>query len=225
MTRQTGKLRSWNEERGFGFIAPTGGGRELFVHVSALPRDGSRPTPGETLSFEVGQNDKGQPQALKVQREALAGAPLPPAAPRRMATDPRRGPRPASQAAAWGTASLFALPAFLLLYLVLGLLWRLPAAGLLVYAAFSLMTFVAYGLDKAAAARVARRTPESSLHLLALLGGWPGALLAQQLLRHKSVKTAFRRTFWQTVCFNVVGLTLLASPLGAPVRASLNGLI
>jgi cold shock CspA family protein len=93
MTRQTGKLRSWNEERGFGFIAPTGGGRELFVHVSALPRDGSRPTPGETLSFEVGQNDKGQPQALKVQREALAGAPLPPARARPAAVASRAAPK------------------------------------------------------------------------------------------------------------------------------------
>lgn len=92
MTRHTGKLRSWNEERGFGFIAPTGGGRELFVHVSALPRDGSRPTPGETLSFEIGQNDKGQPQALKVQREALAGAPLPPARPRPAAVAARGAP-------------------------------------------------------------------------------------------------------------------------------------
>ena len=46
--RATGILRSWNDERGFGFIAPTQGGAELFVHISALPRDGSRPVVGET---------------------------------------------------------------------------------------------------------------------------------------------------------------------------------
>ncbi len=70
MTR-TGTLRTWNEDRGFGFIAPADGGRELFVHVSAFPRDGSRPTVGETLSFEVGPGKDGKPQAVRVRRKAL----------------------------------------------------------------------------------------------------------------------------------------------------------
>jgi uncharacterized membrane protein YsdA (DUF1294 family) len=43
------------------------------------------------------------------------------------------------------------------------------------------------------------KTPESNLHLLALAGGWPGALFAQQFLRHKSAKAEFRGTFWVTV--------------------------
>lgn len=68
---RTGTLRSWNEDRGFGFIAPGDGGRELFVHVSAFPRDGSRPTVGEKLSFEVGPGKDGKPQALSVRRQAL----------------------------------------------------------------------------------------------------------------------------------------------------------
>jgi cold shock CspA family protein len=69
--RFTGTLRSWNEDRGFGFIAPTQGGREIFVHVSAFPRIGSRPTVGEKLTFEFGKNSAGKPQAIHVQREAL----------------------------------------------------------------------------------------------------------------------------------------------------------
>ena len=68
---QTGILRTWNEERGFGFIAPTGGGRELFVHVSAFPRDGSRPTVGESLSYEPGRGADGRPQAVRVIRQAI----------------------------------------------------------------------------------------------------------------------------------------------------------
>jgi cold shock CspA family protein len=66
--RSSGILRSWNEERGFGFIAPAHGGAELFVHVSAFPRDGSRPVVGETLSFELGRGPDGRPQAVKVVR-------------------------------------------------------------------------------------------------------------------------------------------------------------
>lgn len=67
----TGKLISWNDERGFGFIAPRSGGRELFVHISALPRDGSRPTVGETLTYELGRGKDGKPQAVNVYRQAL----------------------------------------------------------------------------------------------------------------------------------------------------------
>ena len=67
----TGTLRSWNEERGFGFIAPTHGGAELFVHVSALPRDGTRPAIGEKLSYELDRGRDGKPQAVKIVRLAV----------------------------------------------------------------------------------------------------------------------------------------------------------
>ncbi len=67
----TGTLRSWNEDRGFGFIAPTHGGAEIFVHVSALSRDGTIPTVGEKLSYELGRDRAGKPQAVKVVRLAI----------------------------------------------------------------------------------------------------------------------------------------------------------
>jgi cold shock CspA family protein len=69
--RLPGTLRSWNDDRGFGFIAPTHGGAELFVHVSEFPRDGSRPTVGEKLSYELGRGRDGKPQAVKVVRLAV----------------------------------------------------------------------------------------------------------------------------------------------------------
>jgi uncharacterized membrane protein YsdA (DUF1294 family) len=82
------------------------------------------------------------------------------------------------------------------------------------------VTFIAYAIDKTAAARGSRRTPESTLHMLSFFGGWPGAILAQQLLRHKSSKREFRQVFWGTVTLNVIGLVGLASPL---VRKVLDG--
>lgn len=69
--RLTGTLRTWNDDRGFGFIAPTHGGAELFVHISSLPKDGTRPTVGEKLTYELGSGKNGQPQAMNVQREAV----------------------------------------------------------------------------------------------------------------------------------------------------------
>jgi len=76
--RLTGTLKSWNDDRGFGFIAPTHGGAELFMHISALPRDGSRPTVGERLTYEIGRNQSGKPHAINVLREALNSTKEPP---------------------------------------------------------------------------------------------------------------------------------------------------
>jgi cold shock CspA family protein len=69
--RLSGALRSWNDDRGFGFIAPANGGTEVFVHISALPGDGTRPTVGEMLTYELGLGKNGKPQALNVIREAF----------------------------------------------------------------------------------------------------------------------------------------------------------
>ena len=82
---------------------------------------------------------------------------------------------------------------------------------LLAYALLSGLTFLLYAIDKAAARRQRRRVRESTLHLLALLGGWPGAWLAQRALRHKSSKRSFRWRFWLTVLANC---SLLAAWLG-----------
>lgn len=83
-------------------------------------------------------------------------------------------------------------------------LLRNPLIGLAaLYLGLSLATFIVYAVDKAAAKRSKRRVPEKSLHLLALAGGWPGALMAQHFLRHKSSKQPFRLFFWLTVILNV----------------------
>ena len=80
--------------------------------------------------------------------------------------------------------------------------------------------FGMYAVDKSAAKSDRRRVSEGSLHMVALLGGWPGALIAQQFLRHKSTKTSFRQTFWGTVVINVVGFVFLCSPLAGKVLNS-----
>ena len=85
------------------------------------------------------------------------------------------------------------------LILVLGLI-----CGLM-----SVWTCGVYALDKNAARRGKPRVPEHTLHLLALLGGWPGALMAQQRLRHKTRKTGFLRVFWLMMLLNLVGLLLV----------------
>lgn len=85
------------------------------------------------------------------------------------------------------------------------------------YVVMSAVTYALYGLDKSAARRGSRRTPESTLHLLALAGGWPGALLAQRRFRHKTRKQPFRAIFWATVVANLLVLSLIIVLLVYPV--------
>jgi uncharacterized membrane protein YsdA (DUF1294 family) len=78
----------------------------------------------------------------------------------------------------------------------------LIAAVCSIYLLASVVSFLTYALDKSAARAGRWRTRESTLHLLALFGGWPGALLAQRVLRHKSSKRSFQVVFWMTALCN-----------------------
>ncbi|RJG04747.1 DUF1294 domain-containing protein [Noviherbaspirillum cavernae] len=73
---------------------------------------------------------------------------------------------------------------------------------IMLYLAASAAAFIAYALDKSAARNGRRRIRENTLHLFAILGGWPGALIAQRLLRHKSRKPSFQTAFRATVMLN-----------------------
>jgi uncharacterized membrane protein YsdA (DUF1294 family) len=79
------------------------------------------------------------------------------------------------------------------------------------YTLLSVLTFIAYWWDKRQALARRWRTQESTLQLLALLGGWPGALLAQAYLRHKSQKRSFLVGFWFAVVINLIALSWAAS--------------
>lgn len=112
-----------------------------------------------------------------------------------------------------GTASYLALPFFMLLYFTATLLWHTPIWVMGIYVVTSLLAFAVYGWDKAAAQAGRWRMPEARLLLLGLCCGWPGAIVAQQVLRHKSSKASFRALFWVTVVLNVAGFLALCSPL------------
>lgn len=73
--RVHGTLAKWNEDRGFGFITPGQGGHDLFVHISAFPRDGGRPQIGELISFEIETAPDGKKRAVRVMRPASQSRP------------------------------------------------------------------------------------------------------------------------------------------------------
>ena len=198
-TRFDGVVKSWNDERAFGFIEPAQGGQEIFVHITAFPRGDQPPQRNQRVSFEIELNRDGRKRVRNARLVRPAQAPR------------SRPPRAGAQ---WGGASLFVVPAFLVLYLVVALIWRVPNMVALVYLGLSAVCYVAYAADKLAAKYGGWRTKESTLLLIGLAGGWPGALLAQQFLRHKSVKASFRTAFWITVILNVMAFVALSSPQG-----------
>ena len=193
--RQKGKIRSWNDEKGFGFVVPSEGGKDVFLHISAFSNRDRRPQNGQIVTYALSSDERGRPRAKSA---TLPGDRL--AVPRK-----KRG-MAGAKLISGGFLTLVALSA------VTG---NLPPLILLGYLFISLITFFAYAFDKVAAKDGAWRTQESTLHLLSLIGGWPGALIAQQKLRHKSKKQSFRSAFWITVLVNVGVLGWMFTPTGS----------
>ncbi len=98
--RIEGTLKTWNDDRGFGFIEPLQGGQGIFVHIKAFAPGSGRPQPNQLVSFEVEIGPQGRKRAKNV-------APL-------RASRTRTGMRRDSPVR-WGTATLFAIPAFAVL--------------------------------------------------------------------------------------------------------------
>lgn len=208
---QRGVLKSWNDAKGFGFIQPDKGGEPVFVHISAMRGD-RRPAPGETVLFIAERDGQGRLRARHMRFEALSlDRPAIRRKPRPAAVQPER---PVRQPRCGGdsSAAIRNLPLKAILYLGLcalplgGALQMLqgakfvwPLAG---YGLISLISFFQYWGDKSRAAQGGWRTPENTLHAVELLGGWPGALLAQQVFRHKTRKVSYQAVFWGIVALH-----------------------
>ena len=195
--RQQGVLTDWNDDRGFGFIAPAAGSSRVFVHVSAFPR-GRRPVTGCEVTYAELRDERNRARASDVQYLGAVSA---------------------SRASASGLPlALVAATLFFTLLVGLLVLDGLPLTLLAAYGIFSGVAFLMYGADKAAAEQGRWRTSESTLHTIALMGGWPGALVARRVFRHKTTKQPFRTIFWLTVIANCVALAWFVheAPLTLP---------
>lgn len=195
--RIEGAIKKWNDDRGFGFIESHQGGPEVFVHIKAFVACAGRPEVGQRVNFEVETTGDGRVRAARVEFVGVACREM------RSRSD---SPAP------WGKASLFALSAFLVFVAVVTVVGKVPGWVGGLYLGASLLCFVVYALDKSAAKAERWRVREFTLLTLGLFGGWPGAIVAQQFLRHKSRKASFRAKFWLTVIANVLGFIILSSP-------------
>jgi uncharacterized membrane protein YsdA (DUF1294 family)/cold shock CspA family protein len=198
--RTKGKITFWNDEKGFGFTTPRAGGKQVFVHIKAFNSRNRRPEINQCVTYALSTNKQGRPCAVKA---TLAGD--------RISQKTKRN---------IGSLSVIGAVFFLVIVGVSVHSAKIPTLILALYMVGSLITFIMYSVDKSAAKKGAWRTQEGTLHLLSLIGGWPGALIAQQTLRHKSKKQSFRFIFWITVLLNCGAFVWLFTPDGAATLQS-----
>lgn len=185
--RVKGKVIKWKDEKGFGFIQPTNGKPEIFFHKNCLLNQLRRPDVGDEVSFKIVTNQEGKDRAERVLFQGER--------------DPRKTDR---------IFDFFYLSiSFLFLFGIGTLIFfkKIDPLILIFYCLLSLITFLLYRNDKIKAQNDQWRTPENKLHFCSLIGGWPGALVAQRIFHHKSRKESFQGIYRITVILNILGVS------------------
>lgn len=208
---QIGRLSRWDDAKGFGFIKPEGGGADVFAHISVV-RGERRPQVGDQVMYVAGRDDQGRLRAEHLRLAGELAIDLPKirqkprqaeAVTRKKAVSKAASEPPAirnfgAKVLVWLALCLLPLSGSALL-LRAGIPWALA-----LYTGASLISFVQYAWDKGRAEKGGQRTPENTLHAVELLGGWPGALIAQQVFRHKTRKGSYQAVFWAIVAAHQV---------------------
>ncbi|MEK6204996.1 MAG: cold shock and DUF1294 domain-containing protein [Amylibacter sp.] len=195
MESRIGTITTWNDEKGFGFITPTSGEKRIFIHINEFSREHRRPILGLSVSYDKSADSTGRNCAINVY--------------------PVKEHKQVSKADSQLLFSIIFSSTFLAIVGILVVTNKLPFIVFGAYIILSVLAFRLYKKDKSAAEWDEWRTPENTLHMISLIGGWPGALIAQNKLRHKSKKLSFRVAYWATVMVNCVGLTWLLTPDGS----------
>jgi len=181
-----GKVLNWNDDKGFGFVEPNGGGERAFVHIKNFKPRVRRPINGDVIIFKLvhERNNRYKATDIKFARD-----------------DKNLNKRNTTNSSStFGIYFILIFCSALLASIYSG---KLPQLFSVLYILMSLVTFIVYAIDKSAAQNGRWRTQESTLHILSLIGGWPGAFFAQNTLRHKSSKKKFKRIYKATVLLNL----------------------
>ncbi|MBR9786438.1 MAG: DUF1294 domain-containing protein [Vibrionaceae bacterium] len=190
-----GQIVEWNDSKGYGFISASNGERNVFMHVSSVNKSRRRPKLNDMVTFEVSKDSKGRFNAENVVIQGVDSFPV-----------------------TVLFSFTFLVAAFSSVVVFDGVLLLIP-----LYLALSVFTYLMFAWDKQAAQNGNWRTPEKTLHLLSLAGGWPGALLAQFQLRHKSQKQPFKFILWIAVALNICAFTWSLTDLGREIIQNVVG--
>jgi uncharacterized membrane protein YsdA (DUF1294 family)/cold shock CspA family protein len=220
--RKKGIIVFWNDTKGYGFIEREKDKKRVFFHVSEFVGSVEKRRKGEIVIYTPSIDKTNRLSAINVlpEGEKLSSS--------RPSTKQNR--RPVSKKTP-NHKSLFDAITYWIVLVFFGVMLlsiffgKTPLEIGLLYSVMSVLTFIVYAWDKSAAQNNQWRTSESSLHLLSLAGGWLGALMAQKILRHKSIKADFRLVFFVTVVINILTLAWLHTGDGAAILSKVLSLI
>jgi uncharacterized membrane protein YsdA (DUF1294 family)/cold shock CspA family protein len=185
VTRETGVLVDWRDERGFGFIRRPGTAGKIYVHMKSIGKSVDRPKHGDKLEYTVGADKTGRPVALDV--IFVRDTPAPPPAPK-----PIVDTHSHARHTVMGIATRVVGAAVILALLSANIITeRLPVWVAALYLIAGIGSFLLYRSDKLAAVGQGWRKPEIRLQLLDLTFGIIGGLFAQHVFRHKTYKQDF----------------------------------
>lgn len=202
--RDQGRLVEWFDDKGYGFIQPNDEAKDrVFLHIKDFAQKGPRPLVGCALEYVVQLDGQGRFKAKQVTYLK--------------ANQAKKLSKKSNSVETQSPSKLQPMQILCVIYIlalvILTATGLLDSLALLFISIINAMTYWFYSQDKEAAQLDQRRVPENTLHILAFLGGWPAAWLAQQRLRHKTQKQPFRKVYFCTIFFNILLILWLISPL------------
>lgn len=198
--RDQGRLVEWFDEKGYGFIQPTDSEKDrVFLHIKDFARPGPRPIVGCALEYVPLIDGKGRMRAQQVTYLKAAQV---------KKSTVKVTQKPQAKQHPLNVLSII----YILLLAGLVIFGLLPSLSLLIISLMNVLSYWLYVQDKQAAQQGERRVAENNLHILAFLGGWPAAHLAQQRLRHKTQKQPFRNIYFAMIGLNIALIVLFISP-------------
>lgn len=205
MQKLDGTIIQYDNEKKFGFIQ-TKNNKDIFFHIREF-RPRREPAIGEQIVFELGEDNQGRICAVNIQelsfiiqKEKEKAQKIQ----RRQAYEAYQE-RQEQKHSVLNAVCIFGL-VYLILIAIAILFFNISKLIFIWYIIISIVSFVVYYLDKVAAENDERRTPEKTLHLIDVLGGWIGASFAHKFLNHKATKAEFRVVFYITIIVNIIGL-------------------
>lgn len=205
MQKLDGRIIKYDAEKKFGFIQ-TKNNKDIFFHIREF-RPRREPVVGEQIVFELGEDNQGRICAVNIQELSFV---IQKEQERQIKIQRRQAYEAHQERQEQKHGVLNAVCIFSLVYLILiaiaVLFFNISKIILVWYVIISIVSFIVYYLDKVAAENDERRTPEKTLHLIDVLGGWVGASFAHKFLNHKATKAEFRAVFYITIIANIIGL-------------------
>ena len=207
MVKEKGTIIKWNDDKGYGFILPQDSRKHIFVHIKSFVNRSIRPEINQNVVYIISKNKDGKQSAINVTRgtDNLLGNKTN----KKNISLKSISNNNSNYAVDYKSAHKINIAYILFVLIFLSLLvyfyinGKLPLYIIVFYGAINIITYFSYSFDKSKAITKEYRTSEKSLHLLSLIGGWAGAIIAQQRFRHKNKKISFQIVFWITVIFNI----------------------